>query len=80
MSDYNVENNVRLGEKSPLGFSLIKYKIWVRKSGVKENPSLTHSKNDGQCRPDEMLHIGPFHLGLHCMSVYPFRVLQYTKS
>ena len=29
---------------------------------------------------DEMLHYAAFHLGLHCLSEYPFRDFQYTKG
>ena len=30
--------------------------------------------------PDEMLHYAEFHLGLHCLTKYPFRGFQYTKG
>ena len=30
--------------------------------------------------PDEMPHFSAFHLSLHCVSKYPFRVFQYTKG
>ena len=30
--------------------------------------------------PDEMPHYAAFHLGLHCLSKYPFRGLQYIKG
>ena len=30
--------------------------------------------------PDEMQHYAAFHLGLHCLSKYPFRGFQYTKG
>ena len=28
--------------------------------------------------PDEMQHYAAFHLGLHCLTKYPFRGFQYT--
>ena len=30
--------------------------------------------------PDEMQHYAEFHLCLHCLQKYPFRVFQYTKD
>ena len=30
--------------------------------------------------PDEMPHYAAFHLGLHCLSKYPFRGFKYTKG
>ena len=30
--------------------------------------------------PDEMQHYAAFHLGLHCLSKYPFRGFQDTKG
>ena len=30
--------------------------------------------------PDEMQHNAAFHLGIHCLQKYSFRVLTYTKG
>ena len=30
--------------------------------------------------PDEIQHYAAFHLGLHCLPIYPFRGLPYTKG
>ena len=30
--------------------------------------------------PDEMQHYAAFHLGLHCLPKYPFKVFTYTKG
>ena len=30
--------------------------------------------------PDEMQHYAAFHLGLHCLPKYPFKVFQQTKG
>ena len=57
---------------SPLGFTGPNFYVFLSLKTV-----LTSAKS---ADPDEMQHYAAFHLGLHCLSKYPFRGFWNSKG
>ena len=57
---------------SPLGPLVLNYDLFL---SLKLVLTLANSAD-----PDEMQHTAAFHLGLHCLSKYPFRGFQHTRD